>query len=159
MEKQVNMNDNETIVIASFADDASAEAAIEKLREWDKRVRDVKLGMIGLVRLVGGVTKSEVVYGGGIFKRSMPISDEATKALAQELGDRIGVVVACDDYEASMVSDALVRDGGKILVNTYERTAEEKAKELKNVEAARMERSIDEGTGDARSNRNIVPPV
>lgn len=153
------MNDNETIVIASFADDASAGAAIEKLREWDKRVRDVKLGMIGIVRQVDGATKSEIVYGGGIFKRSMPISDEATRVLAQELDQRVGVVVTCDDYEASMVSDALTRDGGQILVNTYERTAEEKAREQKNVEATRMEQAIDEKTGDARSNRSITPPV
>lgn len=160
MEKGINMNNNETIVIASFGDQASADAAIDHLREWDKRVREVKLGVIGRVYTVDGVVQAEVVHG-GIFNRSMPISDAAVRVLAQELDSHTGVIVACDDYEASMVTDALSRSGGLILVNTLERTAEEIAEENKNVEAALKEQAIEDNSNKAKLSpvRNITPPV
>ena len=43
------MDSNEIVVVAAFADQAAAESAIESLREWDKRVDEVKLGNIATV--------------------------------------------------------------------------------------------------------------
>ncbi len=155
------MNSNETIVVAAFPDGAAAEAAIENLRQWDKRVRDVKLGVIGKVTYEDGATTAEVVHG-GLFNRAMPISDDAVRVLGQELsGGRVAVVVACDDFEMSMVSDSLVRDGGRILATNYERTDEEIAQENEAVEDALTEQAIEEAAERAKlsPNRNIHPPV
>lgn len=143
------MNKNETVIIAAFADDTAAEAAIDALRDWDKRVREVKLGVIGRVHYVDGVVKADVVHG-GLFNRSMPITDDAVRVLAQELDSRVAVVVACDDYEAAMVTDSLTRGGGRILASTYERTAEEKEKEEKEVAEALTEQAIRSAAGKAK---------
>lgn len=155
------MNSNEMIVIAAFTDGAAAEAAVENLRQWDKRVRDVKLGAIGKVYNDGGTVRSEVVHG-GLFNRSMPITGAAVTTLGQELSDgRVAVVVACDDYEMSMVSDSLIRDGGRILATNYERTDEEIARENEAVEDALTEQAIREAAERAKlsPNRNINRPV
>jgi len=155
------MNDNETIIIAGFADRLAAEAAVTRLRQWDKRVDDVKLGVIGVVTNEGGVVKSEVIDS-GFFNRQMPITDDAARVLGNELaGGRVAVVVACDDYEASMVSDSLVRDGGVIMASTYERTAEEIAAENKAVDQALAEEALEEAAEKAKltPNRNIHRPV
>ncbi len=155
------MNNNETVIVAGFPDRAAAEAAVTRLRQWDKRVGDVKLGVIGLVTNEDGVGKSEVVDS-GFFNRKMPITDDAARVLGNELtGGRTAVVVACDDYEASMVSDSLVRDGGVIMASTYERTAEEIAAENKAVEQALAEEALEEAAEKAKisPNRNINRPV
>lgn len=155
------MNANETIIVAAFVDEAAAEAAVENLRAWDERVRDVKLGVIGKVFYEDGAIRTKVVHG-GLFNRSMPISDEAVRTLGQELsGGRVAVVVACDDFEASMVSDSIVRDGGQVLATNYERTDEEIAQENEAVEDALTEQAIKEAAERAKlsPNRNINPPV
>jgi hypothetical protein len=156
------MNKNETVVIAAFNDEAAVESAIDHLREWDKRVEEVKLGVIGRVHKdAGGVVRSEVVHG-GLFHRAMPISDKGVTALAQELSGRIGLVVACDDYEAEMVCDSLKRDGGTILINSYERTPEEAAKHAKQVADAQTEAAIQEAVRQAKQSPNrdyIEPPA
>lgn len=155
------MNNNETIIIAGFPDRAAAEAAVTRLRQWDKRVGDVKLGVIGVVTNEGGAVKSEVVDS-GLFNRKMPITDDAARVLGNELaGGRAAVVVACDDFEATMVSDSLVRDGGVIMASTYERTAEEIAAENEEVDQALAEEALEEAAEKAKlsPNRNIHRPV
>jgi hypothetical protein len=154
------MNENETILVAAFADGAAAEAAVESLREWDKRVRDVKLGVIGTVHYEDGGIKSKVVHG-GIFNRKMPITDEGVRALGRELsGGQVAVVVACDDFEATMVSDSLTRDGGRILASNYERTKEEITAENQAVEEALEEKAMQEAARRAPRNadRNVARP-
>lgn len=154
------MNKNETVVIAAFADEPAAARAADNLREWDKRVREVKLGVIGLVHMPEGVIKADVLHG-SLFHRAMPISDDALRVLAQELGDRVALVVACDDYEAEMVVDSLTRDGGEVLANTHDRTDEERAKEAEDVNQALMEQAIHEAATQAKLSpgRNIHRPV
>lgn len=143
------MNKNETIVVATFADEQAAERAANTLREWDKRVREVKLGVIGIVHMVDGVIKGDVIHG-SFFHRSLPVSDDALRVLAQELGDRVALVVSCDDYEAKMVADSLTRDDGQIVANTRDYTDEERAKEAEEVDKALMERAIHEAAEQAR---------
>ena len=123
------MNKNDAVIVGAFPDEAAAEAAIDALREWDKRSREVKLGVIGLVHHVDGVTTADIVHGtfGSFFSRKLPISDDAVRVLGQELDGRVAVVVACDDFEADMVSDLLTRGGGSILARRGEHTAEEAA--------------------------------
>jgi hypothetical protein len=139
------MNKNESVVVAAFSGEDGAEAAITHLQEWDDRVDEVKLGSILTVRMVDGVVESEVAHRGiwgSFFNRRTPIAREAIKALANELGSRIAVVVACDDFESSMVADILTKDGGKILASTSGRTAEESAKEEKEIADALTENAI-----------------
>lgn len=155
------MNANETIIVAAFVDEAAAEAAVEKLRAWDERVRDVKLGVIGKVFYEDGAIRTKVVHG-GLFNRSMPITDDAVRALGQELsGGRVAVVVACDDFEASMVRDSIVRDGGRMLVTNYERTEEEIALENEAVEDALTEQALEEAAEKAKlaAGRNLNRPL
>ena len=144
------MNENETIIVAAFKDEAAAAAAIQSLLEWDKRVRDVKLGTIGTVRRQAGKIKSEVAHS-SFLKRGMPISADASRILAQVLTeDHIAVVVACDDFEATMVSDNLVRSGGQILASTYELTPQERAEEQKNIEDALAVQDMEEAAEKAK---------
>jgi hypothetical protein len=155
------MNKNETIIIAAFNDEAAAEAAVENLREWDKRVRDVKLGAIGTVKYDGGSVRSEVVHG-GLFNRSMPISKDSERALAQELSDgQVAIVVACDNFEASMVSESLVRDGGRIMVMADERTKEDIAKGSKTVDQALAEDALKMAAAKTKQkgDQNLNRPV
>ena len=157
------MNKNDAVIIAAYADEPAAEATIESLREWDKRTREVKLGVIGLVHSVDGVLKADVVHGtfGSFFGRKLPIYDAGLRVLGQELGNRVAVVVACDDYEAEMVSDLLVRGGGAILARKGERTAEEVADQEKKINEALMEHAVREASEAAKisAGRNINRPL
>jgi hypothetical protein len=155
------MNKNETVIIAAFADEVAAEVAIEHMHEWDKRVRDVKLGVIGTVKNDGGVLRSNVVHG-SLFHRSMPISRDAERVLAQELsGGRVAVVVACDNFEAAMVSDSLTRDGGRILAHTDERAKEDVAREAEVAAQALAEESLKKAAAEAKqkASPNVNRPV
>lgn len=155
------MNKNETVIIAAFADEVAAEVAIENLRQWDKRVRDVKLGTIGMVTNNGGIIESKVVHG-SLFNRSMPISQNAERVLAQELsGGRVAVVVACDDFEAAMVSDSLTRNGGRILAHTDERAKEDMDKEAEVAAQALAEESLKKAAAQAKqkASPNVNRPV
>jgi hypothetical protein len=151
------MNKNETVIIAAFADDVAAETAIENLREWDKRVRDVKLGVIGTVKNEGGIVRSHVVHS-GLFNRSMPISQDAERALAAELSSgRVAVVVACDSFEAGMVADSMTRDGGQILANADQRAEEASAREAEATAQALAEESLKEAAAAAK--QKSIPNV
>lgn len=154
------MNKNDSVIVAAFPNEAAAEAAIVSLREWDKRSREVQLGAIGLVHHVDGATKADVVHG-SLFNRSLPISDDAVRVLGQELDSRVAVVVACDDYEADMVSDLLTRGGAELLARKGEHTRGEGAEEERKVDEALMERAIYEAVEAAKisPNRNIYRPV
>lgn len=154
------MNKNKTIVVAAFSDEPAAERAADNLREWDKRVGEVKLGTIGLVHMVEGVIKADVIHG-SLFHRSLPISAEALRVLAQELGNRVALVVACDDYEAQMVVDNLTRDGGQVVANTRDHTDEERAEEAEEVNKALVEQAIYEAATQAKLSpgRNIHRPL
>lgn len=154
------MDKNQAVIVAVFSNNTAAEAAIENLREWDKRVGEVKLGAIGKVQYLDGKVKSEVVHG-GLFNRSMPISTDAVRVLAQELDTRVAVVVACDDYESGMVSDSLTRDGGRILATTSGRTDEEIAKEQKEIADALTEQAIKSSAEVAKrgAGRNTNRPL
>ncbi len=154
------MNKNETIVVAAFTDESAAVRAADNLREWDKRVREVKLGVIGMVHMVDGVIKGDVIHG-TFFHRSLPISDDALRVLVQELGDRVALVVSCDDFEAQMVADNLARDNGRVVVNTLDHTDEERAKEAKEVQEALMEEAVREAAVKVKLSpgRNINQPV
>ncbi len=138
------MNSNEIAVVAAFADEVAAESAVGILREWDKRVDEVKLGNIATVRMTNGEIKTDVVSS-GLFSRSVPISNDAVRVLAQELGNSVAVVVACSGHEAEMVSDTLLRAGGRILANTATRTPEETAKQQQIIDAALEEEAIRAG--------------
>ena len=138
------MKSNETAVIAAFADEAAAESAIEMLREWDKRVGEVKLGNIATVRMLNGEIKTDVVSS-SLLNRSVPISNDAVRVLAQELGVSVAVVVACDDYEAGMVADTLARAGGRILANTAIFSKEEVARQEQTVAKALEDEAIKDG--------------
>ncbi|MCA9867791.1 MAG: hypothetical protein KC410_15000 [Anaerolineales bacterium] len=138
------MNRNETIVVAAFVDEVAVESAIETLREWDKRVDEVKLGNIATVWMSGGEIKTNVVSS-GLLNRSVPISKDALRVLAQELGNSVAVVVACGDYEAAMVSDSLVRSGGRILANTASLSSEETAKQQQEIAQALEEDAVKAG--------------
>ncbi len=59
------MNRNENVVIAVFEDGPSAEAAIERLKQWDKASEDVKLGAIGLLYKEDGQVKTTVGHQTG----------------------------------------------------------------------------------------------
>lgn len=136
------MNKNENVVVALFADGPSADKAIENLREWDKRVDEVKLGSIGRINAAGGRVETKIIHA-GLFHRSLPISDEALATLANELsGGQVAVAVAVDDYEATMVRDSLVRDGGKLVANTSVHTSEERTAEQKAIEEAKLEADV-----------------
>lgn len=136
------MNKNENVVIAVFADAPAAEQAVANLREWDKRVDEVKLGTIGMITMAAGRLETKIVHS-GIFKRSLPISENAVTALANEIsGGEVAVAVTVDDYEVQMVSDSFNRDGGRLLVNQYDRTPEEILKEQKDAEEAQIENSV-----------------
>jgi hypothetical protein len=155
------MSKNETVIIAAFADDAAAEAAIEKLREWDKRVRDVKLGVIGAVKNDGGAVQSKVVHG-GLFNRAMPISSDAEKVLAQELsGGRVAVVVACDEFEAGMVAESLTSSGGRIMANADKRAKDDIAREGEASAKALAEESLRKAATEAKrkGDPNVNRPV
>jgi hypothetical protein len=137
-----DMNKNENKIVALYPGKAEAEAAIERIRNWDKQSKDVKLGAIGVVTHEGGVTKSELI--GGIFGsglgRSFPISKEAVAALGEELHDgKVAVVVESDDYEVSMVKRQLEQAGGRIIAAEFERTAKEMEDERKAGEHAAQE--------------------
>ncbi len=154
------MNKNDSVIVAAFPNEDAAEAAIVALREWDKRTGEVKLGVIGLVHHVDGATKADVVHG-SLFNRSLPIGPDAVRVLGQELGSGVAVVVACDDFEAQMVSDVMTRGGGEILARKGERTAEEIAKEERQINAALMDRAVFEAAEAAKisPNRNIYRPL
>ena len=140
------MNKNENVVIAAFGDGAAAEAAIERLRQWDKNVNDVKLGVIATVANQGGAIKTHVVQGDGLFHRSMPISKEAVSALGNELGDgQVAVVVAGDDYEVGLIRSNLSMAGGRIISASVERTPEEIAAEAKAAEEAANIEALNKG--------------
>jgi hypothetical protein len=91
----------------------------------------------------------------------LPITKEGLRTLARELGNRVAVVVACDDYEASMVSDILTRDGGRILVSSSGLTDEDIAKQEKEVSDALTEQAIRGLTDKAKltSGRDFDEPV
>lgn len=59
------MNKNENVVVAIFEDRAAAEAAIERLKKWDKASDDVKLGAIGLLYKEGEEVKASIGHQGG----------------------------------------------------------------------------------------------
>ena len=154
------MDSNEIVVVAAFADQAEAESAIESLREWDKRVDEVKLGNIATVHMLRGEIKTDVVSS-GLFHRSVPISKDALKVLAQELGTSVAVVVACGDYEVSMVSDSLVRSGGRILANTDAPSAEKTAKQRQEAAEALEVESLEVSAAKAKRGAaaNLNRPV
>lgn len=54
------MDKNENVVVAIFEDRAAAEAAIDKLKKWDKASDDIKLGAIGLLYKENGQVKSVI---------------------------------------------------------------------------------------------------
>lgn len=146
------MNKNDNILVYQFDDLAAAEAAVAALHEWDERVNDVKLGVIGLAYPEDGAVKSKVVHTAGLFKRSFPMSDAGLRALGAEMTEgRVAVVVAADDYEVSMVQDSLVRSGGRLLVSNYERTPEEIAEEQAKVAAAQAANAIEAVVLDTRA--------
>lgn len=137
------MNENENAVVAVFPDQATAEAAVEELRAWDKRVDEVKLGNIGTVANEGGAVRKHLVQA-GLFHRTFPISDAAAGTLANELGEgQVAVCVSADDYEVSMVTDLFTRKGGRIVAAHYERTAEEIEKEQKDIEHAQFTDAVE----------------
>jgi hypothetical protein len=53
------MNDNEHVVIALYADRATAEETGKKLKAWDKANSDIKLGAIGTIYLEDGEVKTD----------------------------------------------------------------------------------------------------
>jgi uncharacterized membrane protein len=53
-------NNNEHVVIAFFASKEMAEIAIDALKDWDQRNKEVKLGAIGLVFKEEGEIKTSV---------------------------------------------------------------------------------------------------
>jgi len=59
------MNKNENVVIAVFEDGPAAEAAIARLKQWDKASEDVKLGAIGLLYKEDGQVKTTVGHQTG----------------------------------------------------------------------------------------------
>jgi hypothetical protein len=137
------MNKNENALIALFINEAAADTAIANLREWDKRVGEVKLGQIGKVSNQDGRVETELVQT-GLLQRDFPISKDAIQALGNELsGGQVAVVVKADDFEVKMVADSLKRDGGQVLVDTVERTLEEIAAEQKAVDEAFVEEAVD----------------
>ncbi len=56
------MNENEQVVIALFADKATAEDTVENLKEWDKAQSDVALGTIGMIYVENGEVKTDVPH-------------------------------------------------------------------------------------------------
>lgn len=125
------MNTNENTVVALFENQAAADAAIARLLAWDKASKDVKLGVIGKVYLENGEVKTTVQSGGGLFKRSVGLSDEQLASVGRHLeGDRVAVTVTSDDYEVSLVRINLEAAGG--VVGRYQDPydAEEKKAEV-----------------------------
>jgi len=59
------MNKNENVVIAVFEDGPAAEAAVARLKQWDKASEDVKLGAIGLLYKEDGQVKTTVGHQTG----------------------------------------------------------------------------------------------
>ena len=59
------MNNNDNVVVALFEDQAAAEAAINRLKQWDKSTKDVKLGAVGLLYKEGDKVKSVINHQGG----------------------------------------------------------------------------------------------
>lgn len=52
------MNKNDHVIVALFEDQAEAEAAIDRLKEWDHNTREVTLGAIGLLHYEDGEVKA-----------------------------------------------------------------------------------------------------
>ncbi len=59
------MDKNDNVVVAVFEDKAAAEAAINKLKQWDKAADDIKLGAVGLLYKEGDKVKSSINHQGG----------------------------------------------------------------------------------------------
>lgn len=59
------MYNNENVVVAIFEDKAAAEAAIERLKKWDKASDDINLGAIGLLYKVNGEVKANIGHQSG----------------------------------------------------------------------------------------------
>jgi outer membrane lipoprotein SlyB len=135
-EKQINENNN--VVLAFFADRAAADSAVEGLKIWDKVNEQFDLGTIGIISKEGDKIKTHVgrktgkgaaigaavgtTVGGGalghFFKKSMNLTREEIAEIGKELdGGSVAVVVACDDFEIPMVTEYLVGSKGK--VRTY----------------------------------------
>lgn len=54
------MDKNDHVVIGVFEDTDAAREGIEKLKQWDKAAKDIKLGAIGLLYKDGDQIKTEV---------------------------------------------------------------------------------------------------
>ena len=54
------MDKNDNVVVAVFEDQAAAEVAVDKLKQWDKAAKDIKLGAIGLLYKEGENVKSVI---------------------------------------------------------------------------------------------------
>jgi hypothetical protein len=59
------MDKNDNVVVAVFEDRAAAEAAIDRIKKWDKSADDIKLGAIGLLYKEGDKVKSSINHQGG----------------------------------------------------------------------------------------------
>lgn len=59
------MDKNDNVVIAIFEDQPTAEAAIERLKKWDKASADVNLGAVGLLYKANGEVKAVIGHQSG----------------------------------------------------------------------------------------------
>lgn len=140
------MDKNEHVVVALFGDRAAAEAAIERLKKWDKASDDIKLGAIGLLYKEDGEIKSTIGRQGGrglrvgalvgviagalsrgndsadgaissFFAKSLHLNEAECEALGVELElGKAAVVVTCDEYEVMPTRRTLEKAGGAVKV-------------------------------------------
>lgn len=59
------MDKNDNVVVAIFEDQATAAAAIDRLKQWDKAAKDIKLGAVGLLYKEEGKVKSVIGHQSG----------------------------------------------------------------------------------------------
>lgn len=111
------MASNENCVVAFFPDGIWADAAVGKLRQWDERVKDVKLGTIGKIfRGENNKLIVDIVQTGGLLERKLHLNDEQLTVIGNYVtGGLVAVGVNADDYEVAMLKTNLEMAGGSVV--------------------------------------------
>lgn len=132
------MNKNDNCVVAYFENDAAADAAVLKLRQWDERSDDVKLGTVAKISRDGERVEVDIVHG-GLFNRSLRLTQNELDIVGRYLsGALVAVAVNADDYEVSMVKSNLKMAGGSVVEmgDVYDNVEREEAEDAAHDAAA-----------------------
>lgn len=151
------MNSNENCVVAYFENDAAADAAVSRLRQWDERVKDVKLGTIGKIFRGEKGVKVDIVHG-GLFNRSLRLNETEANIIGNYLtGTLVALAVNADDYEVSMVKSNLEMAGGSVVAFADPYDSDERAQEEAAARDAAAERRYEVARDHLLGGLNMTP--